>query len=448
MAVLNATHDPAVKSWVASANGGGDFPIQNLPHGVFATSPGSDRGGVAIGDQILDLKAALDAGLFDGEAADIARAAAEPTLNRLMAMGNGAAGTLRARLWQMLREGSPDEAAAEACLVPMASAEMKLPARIGAFTDFCTSTFHITPRAPRPPRKMHEAFKHLPVAYNSRATSLTVDGQPMVRPNGQAKDRAADEIYFGPSRQMDFELELGLYIGGPGNDLGQPVNIDDTAEMIWGYCLVNDWSARDIQFFESMLGPFLSKSVRTTISPWIVTAEAMAPFHTMPFQREADDPRPLPYLTSPAHEKDGCLDLGMYAWLRTAAMRAAGMAPQKITDTNFAYSFWTFPQMVTHHASNGCNLQTADLIASGTVSGPRDEQAACLLELTYGGAAIPLPTGESRVWLEDGDEIILTARAQAPGRTSIGFGTCGAEVTPAPAWPQPKSAQAVAEPSQ
>jgi fumarylacetoacetase len=448
MVQLNATHDPARKSWLQSANDGQtDFPIQNLPHGVFSTAAGGVRGGVAIGDQILDMKAAVAAGLFAGALSDIAAAAAEPTLNRLMAMGNAAASSLRARLSDILAEGGPDQAKAQGCLVAQSDATMQLPAKIGAFTDFCTSTFHVTPREGRKPRVMHEAFKSLPVAYNSRATTVGVDGEPVLRPNGQLKDRVTEQLSFGPSQNMDYELEFGVFIG-PGNRYGEPVNIDDAEDLIWGYVLVNDWSARDIQLFESMLGPFLSKSLRTTISPWVVTNEAMAPFHAKPFARAEGDPSLHDYLTSPSHEQEGHVDVSLKAYITSQKGRAEKAQPHLITDTNFTYSYWTFPQMVTHHTSNGCNLQTGDLLASGTVSGPAWSEAACLLEITAGKDKFTLPTGEERVWLEDGDEVYFTGRAQKAGAVAVGFGKCGAELKPAPAWPKSKKAQKVAEPAE
>ncbi len=438
MTALNATHDPARRSWVASANpGDADFPIQNLPHGVFRLGDSAPRGGVAIGDQILDLQAAIAAGLFTGAALAAAEAAAEPTLNRLMEMGPAAASILRARLSDILSDTAP---ARPDLLIPMDAVVMQLPAHIGGFTDFCASVPHITQDRPgRPGGPLNPAFKHLPVAYNSRASSIVPSGVPIARPNGQTGMSKDGRVFFSPTRAMDFELEFGAVIG-PGTTLGQPIHIDAAPGHIWGYVLVNDWSSRDVQAWESMLGPFLAKTLATTISPWIVTAEAMAPFRIPAPARAPDDPAPLPYLTSPRHEAEGGLSLALSASLRTARMREAGEAATTITRTHFRHAFWSLEQMATHHASNGCNLQSGDILASGTVSGPEPQEAACLWELAGGSAPMTLPNGEVRAWLADGDEIILQGRAEAPGRVSIGFGPCAGQLLPAPAWPAPPSA--------
>ena len=437
MPALNATHDPARRSWVGSANAPGtDFPIQNLPHGVFRRAGEAWRGGVAIGDMILDMAAAVDAGLFQGIPAEAARAAAEPTLNRLMSMGNAAASALRARISDVLKTGSEAEALAARILVPMAEAELRLPCQVGAFTDFLTSTFHTERggRRTRPDSPLPPNFKHLPVAYNSRATSLRVSGEAVRRPNGQRQTPNGD-VVFGPCVNLDFELEVGLFIG-PGNPLGDPVAIGQAPEHIFGYCLLNDWSARDIQRWESFpLGPFLSKSLSTTISPWVVTYEAMLPFAAPAFPRAADDPKPLPYLTGAQDQAEGLMDIALEALLLTPRMREAGQAPARITLTNFRNMYWTFAQMVTHHMSNGCNLMPGDVLGSGTASGPTDDSRACYSEITEGSNAITLPNGETRLWLEDGDEIIFRGRAQAAGAVPIGFGECRGRIDPAPAWP-------------
>jgi fumarylacetoacetase len=439
MPALNATHDPARRSWVESAQAPGtDFPIQNLPHGVFRRCGGGEawRGGVAIGDMILDMAAAVDAGLFQGIPAEAARAAAEPTLNRLMAMGRGAASALRARISEVLMTGSAAQAIGPRILVPMAEAELRLPCQVGAFTDFLTSTFHTERggRRTRPESPLPPNFKHLPVAYNSRATSLRVSGEPVRRPNGQRQTPNGD-VVFGPCVNLDFELEVGLFIG-PGNPLGEPVALSAAPEHIFGYCLLNDWSARDIQRWESFpLGPFLSKSLSTTISPWVVTAEAMAPFAVPAFRRAPEDPQPLPYLTCPRDQAEGLMDIGLEALLLTPRMREAGQAPARITLTNFQTMYWTFAQMVTHHMSNGCNLMPGDVLGSGTASGPTDDSRACYSEITEGRNPVTLPNGETRLWLEDGDEIIFRGRAERPGAVPIGFGECRGRIDPAPAWP-------------
>jgi fumarylacetoacetase len=441
VAELNATHDPARRAWLDSANQPGcDFPIQNLPHGVFRRAGQAARGGVAIGDRILDLQAAVAAGLFAGLPAEAARAAAEPSLNRLMAMGNGAATTLRARVSDLLRADGPEAgrvtAMADRLLVPMVEVEMVLPAEIGAFTDFLTSLYH-TERGGRqrnPENPLPPAFKHLPVAYNSRASSVRMSGEAVRRPNGQWQ-RPDGSVQFGPSEAQDFELEVGFFVG-PGNALGEPIPIGAAPDHIWGFCLVNDWSARDIQRWESVpLGPFLSKSLSTSISPWIVTAEAMAPFRAPAPARLPGDPAPLPHLTGPRDQAAGGFDITLEAFLVTPRMREAGAGPARITATNFLHMYWTFGQMLVHHASNGCNLRPGDLIASGTTSGPTDASRACLSEITRGRDPLTLPNGETRLWLQDGDEVIFRGRAERAGHVAIGFGECRGRIEPAPAWP-------------
>ena len=437
MVELNATHDPQRVSWVASANDGGtDFPIQNLPLGIFSRGGGPRRAGVAIGDQIFDLVAAAD--LFEGVAAKAIAATADGTLNGLMALGQAAASALRVRVSDLLREGGPGEARARAedLLVPMGEAALHLPARVGAFTDFLTSSYHTERlgRISRPDSPLPPCFKHLPVAYNSRATSVRVSGEAVRRPNGQWK-HGDGVVRFGPSASLDFELEVGLFIG-PGNDLGEPLALPEARRRMFGYCLLNDWSARDIQGWESALGPFLSKSLSTTISPWVVTDEALAPFRAKAFARDKDDPQPLPYLNDVADQAEGGFDIDLEAFIRTPAMRAAGVPGAKVVRTNFVHNYWTLAQMATHHMSNGCNLQPGDLLGSGTASGPTDESRACLAEATERGAMpIDLGNGESRAWLLDGDEVIFRGRANRAGFVSIGFGECAGVVAPAPVFP-------------
>lgn len=444
MTALDETHDPARRSWVESANApGGDFPIQNLPHGVFRTARRRPRGGVAIGGMILDMQAAVEAGLFVGVPAEAARAAAEPTLNRLMAMGNAAAAALRARLSDLLRADHPDAAwhaaLAPRILVPMAEAELLLPAEIGAFTDFFTSEHHTArgakARNPNATELLPPAFKSLPIAYNSRASSVRISGEAVRRPNGQYP-RADGSVQFGPCAAQDFELELGVFVG-PGNPIGTPIPLRAAPDHLFGYCLVNDWSARDIQRWESNpLGPFLSKSLSTSISPWVVTAAALAPFRCEGPARAAGDPPLLPYLDHPTDRAAGGFDIDLDAFILTPAMREAGAAPARIVETNFQHMAWTMGQMLTHAASNGCNLRPGDLIASGTASGPTDESRACLSEITRGRDAITLPNGETRIWLEDGDEVIFRGRAARPGHVAIGFGECRGVIAPAVDWPE------------
>ena len=427
MSDLNRTHDPERRSWVESANDpASDFPIQNLPFGVFRGAERTARGGVAIGDQIVDLVRLREAGLLKGKAAEAARAAAGPVLNPLLRLGNGHASALRAALSALLDAAQGDRArrvALGACLVPMRLATLDLPVAIGSFTDFLGSIDH-TARMGR--GTLPRAFRHLPMAYNGRASSVVVSGTPIVRPNGQFEQ--GGNVAFGPEPALDFELEVGAFVG-TGTGLGSTLHLRDAGRHAFGHCLVNDWSARGMQFFESTpLGPFLGKSFATTVSPWIVTAEALLPFCVPAPARADGDPQPS-HLTSEANSERGALDLELEAFLLTPNMRAAGLEPARITLTSLRTMYWTFAQMLTHHASNGCNLQPGDLIAGGTASGPSPESRACLAELTERGKeAIALPNGETRVWLEDGDEVVLRAHASHPGYARIGLGECRGRV--------------------
>ena len=430
MAELNETHDAARLSWVAAANHPKtDFPIQNLPFGVFRRAGGEPQGGVAIGDQILDLAAAVREGLFDGDAAIAARAAAGSRLNELMALEPKLVSVLRRRLSDLLHAGGPDEARpiADRLLVPMSDAVMELPATIGDYTDFSCSTHHMMRMGGGTVRPV---FLQLPVGYHGRSSSLRVSGAEVRRPLGQTAGKDG-EVAFGPEPQLDFELEFAAFVGR-GNALGQPVPIAKAEDHIFGYTLLNDWSARAIQFFEMALGPFLGKSFLTTISPWIVTQEAMAPFRTAVFARSEADP-PIPaYLEAKSDRREGGLEVRLEALLRTEAMRRRGDPAQRIVRTNFRYIYWTLAQMLTHHASNGCDLHPGDLFASGTVSGPDDEAKACLMEANERGSRpLPLPGGESRLWLQDGDEVQIRGRAERDGFVSIGFGACDGRVIPA-----------------
>jgi fumarylacetoacetase len=426
---LNETHDPACRSWLPAANHPDtDFPIQNLPLGIFREG-GSTRPGVAIGDRIFDLRAALDLGFISGEASDAARAAAGNSLNALMALGARPASILRARLSELLRIDSPERAQVEShadrLLVPMSSAEMLLPAKVGNFTDFVCSTFHAQ-RAVRRPliSPMAPALCYMPVAYHGRASSVRISGEEVRRPRGQFKD-SDGTVVFGPSRALDFEFEVGAFVS-TGNPLGSPVPIDSASSHIFGYCLLNDWSARDVQFWENILGPFLSKSLSTTISPWIVSAEALAPFRTPIFRPPQPDwPQLLAYLDSYADRAEGGIDIDLEVFLSTSRMRESGDSPARVVSTNFKYAYWSFAQMIAHHTSNGCNLQPGDLLGSGTVSGPTDESRACLLEH---GEPLRLPNGECRQYLDDGDEIVFKARAERDGYVAIGFGECRARI--------------------
>lgn len=432
---LDATHDPARRSWVESANDHPEFPIQNLPVGVFSPPGGTPRGGIAIGDAILDLSAALEAGLFAHAARTAAEAAAGPTLNPLLALGAPARQTLRQRvsdlLWADGSERTKLEALKPRLLHHAADCTLHLPAAIGDYTDFFAGIHHATTagRINRPENPLMPNYKYLPVAYHSRASSVRPSGTAVRRPNGQRKlpDEAAPS--FGPCRNFDYELELGVWIG-PGNTLGSPIPIGDAAEHIAGFCLLNDWSARDIQVWEmAPLGPFLSKSLQTSISPWIVTPEALAPFRAAQPPRPAGDPAPMPHLLDAADQAGGALAVEFEVFLLTAAMRETGTAPQRLSRVNGDVLYWTVAQMVAHHTSNGCNLQPGDLFGSGTLSGTDRGTEGCLLEMTRGGREpVSLANGETRRYLEDGDEIIFHAHCRRAGQAGIGFGECRGRV--------------------
>jgi fumarylacetoacetase len=431
---LNETHDPARRSFVESANAPGcDFPIQNLPFGAFQSAQAQQqRVGAAIGDQIVDIAAAADS--FDGPAAEAARACGAPFLNVLMSLGPPAWSALRLGLSRGLAAENAGSSRLRSCLVPMAQANMRMPVAFRNFTDFFASIFHASNagRMFRPDNPLMPNYKYVPVAYHSRASSVRISGTPVKRPNGQRKGANEAAPSFGPSRHLDFELELGAFIGS-GTELGRSLPVGQAAEHVFGYCLLNDWSARDIQAWESQpLGPFLGKNFGTTISPWVVTAEALAPFHTTAYARPEGDPAPLPYLDDAGDRATGGLDMTLEADLSTETMRRNGIAPHRLTQTSFALMYWTWAQMIAHHTSNGCNLEIGDLIGSGTVSGPEKSSWGSLLELTARGAEpIALPGGEKRGFIEDGDEIIFRGFCEKPGHARIGFGECRAVILPA-----------------
>ncbi len=436
MTMLNETHDPALRSWVASANlADTDFPIQNLPFASFRRQGSTEafRGGVAIGDQILDLAAVHQAGVFTGDSGQAVRAGAQPQLNDLMALGAPVWSALRLTLSRALREGAAEQAALQACLVPQAQAEYGVPARIGDYTDFYTSVHHATNigKLFRPDNPLLPNYKWIPIGYHGRASSIGVSGQQFRRPVGQTLPPGATQPSFGPCKRLDIELELGIFVG-TGNELGDPVAMAQAEDHVFGLCLLNDWSARDIQAWEYQpLGPFLSKNFATTISPWIVTVEALAPYRVA-FERPADDPQPLPYLDSEANRQRGAFDIQLQVGLETPKMREAGQGDATICRTSYRHAYWTVAQMVTHHTVNGCNLQPGDLFGSGTLSGPTLDQAGALIELTAGGKnPLPLPNGEARTFLEDGDAVVLRGWCEKPGAARIGFGECRGTVLPA-----------------
>ena len=432
--MLDHTHDPKRQSFVPSANGHPDFPIQNLPLGVFSPGGAAPRGGVAIGDRILDLPAALAAGLFTGEAAKAAEAASGTALNGFLALGAGPRQALRHRLSELLAQGSPEQARVEACLHDAAECTLHLPARIGDYTDFYVGIHHATNvgKQFRPDNPLLPNYKYVPIGYHGRASSIRPSGVPVRRPRGQAKPADAAVPGFGPSQRLDYELELGVWVG-PGNDLGEPIGIGEAPGHVGGFCLLNDWSARDIQAWEYQpLGPFLAKNFASTISAWIVTPEALAPFRIAQPQRPEGDPAPLPYLTDESDRKDGALDLELEVLLVTPGLREKGLPSHRIALSNARHMYWTVAQMITHHTSNGCNLQPGDLIGTGTISGPDRESCGSILETTLGGKnPVMLASGEERRFLEDGDEVILRARGRREGYAPIGFGECRATILPA-----------------
>lgn len=415
---LDATHNPGLRSWVVSANvANGDFPIQNLPFGRFRRAGSADnwRIGTAIGDQVLDLRAA---GVIDTD-----------DMNALMAAAPSERRVLRSRISAGLREGSEQQTAWSKALLPQAQADYTLPCRIGDYTDFYTGIHHATAvgKLFRPDQPLLPNYKWVPIGYHGRASSIGVSGQAFKRPHGQTKTPDATVPDFGRSQRLDYEVELGFFVA-MGNALGEPIPIEQAEEHLFGVCLLNDWSARDLQAWEYQpLGPFLAKNFATTLSPWIVTLEALAPFRAT-FERPAGDPQPLPYLDTPGNRERGGLDIVLEVWLQTSRMREAGEPAVRLTHSSAAQSaYWTAAQLLTHHTINGCNLRPGDLLGSGTLSGPSANQAGSLLELTQGGRqAITLPNGETRTFLDDGDRLMLRGYCQAEGAVRIGFGeACG-----------------------
>ena len=416
---LDETHDRALKSWVESANAPGcEFPIQNLPFAIFRRKGRKEapRGGVAIGDQILDL-AAL--GVRTG-----------PTLNALAASGRPAQRKLRRELSRALREKSAQRKRLSRHLVPMRQAELLLPVAIGDYSDFYTGIHHATNigRILRPDNPLLPNYKWVPIGYHGRGSSIVVSGTPIRRPRGQLKPADAPAPVYAPSKRLDYEVELG-FIAGTGNRLGRPIPIGDALEHVFGAVLLNDWSARDVQAWEYQpLGPFLAKSFATTISPWIVTIDALEPYRCPAFARRAEDPRPLSYLYDDDDQREGGFTIEVEMHLRTPKMKQ----PARLSRASFRDSYWTVAQIVAHQSSNGCNLQPGDLLASGTISGANADSLGSLMELTLAGKnPLSLPGGETRGFLEDGDEIIERARCAREGYATIGFGEAAGRILPA-----------------
>jgi fumarylacetoacetase len=409
--------------------------VQNLPFGVFSP-PGAParRAGVAIGDAILDLQEASRAGLFTGEAAHAAALATDGPLNAFMAAGTEARPALRARLSELLTEGAAKQSTLQAMLHPATRCTLHLPAAIGDYTDFYAGIHHAANVGAqfRPDNPLLPNYKHVPIGYHGRSSSIRASGTPVRRPNGQRKGPSEELPSFGPSRRLDYELELGIWIG-PGNDLGAPIPIAQASDHVAGFCLLNDWSARDIQAWEYQpLGPFLAKSFATSVSPWVVTPEALAPFRIPQPPRPDGDPVPLPYLVDARDQQEGAFDVELEVLLLTACLVAQGLPPHRLSIGSTRHLYWTVAQLVAHHASNGCNLRPGDLLGSGTISAPGPEGLGSLLEISRGGKApVTLATGGTRTVLEDGDEIILRARAKGEGCASIGFGEVRGTVLPA-----------------
>jgi fumarylacetoacetase len=432
---LDETHDPKRTSWIESAQGHPEFPIQNLPLGIFSHGSSGPRAGVAIGDSIFDIAAAVESGFFTDESKQAAEGASGGALNRLLALGSGPRIALRRRISSLLAADGPERRQIEGMRARLihdaAACTLHLPAAIGAYTDFFAGIEHAANggrrRGQNPP--LAPNYKYVPVAYHSRASSIRPSGTPLRRPHGQRLLGDSQAPEFGPSTKLDFELELGIWVG-PGNELSVPIPIGRAGEHVVGLGLLNDWSARDIQRWESApLGPFLSKNFGTTVSPWIVTVEALAPFRIAQPERPMGDPRPLDYLWDDQDQRTGAFDIELEVLLSTETMRVKGMAPHRVSRSNTRHLYWTLAQMVAHHTCGGCNLAAGDLFGSGTISAPDPSGYGSMAELSYDGSRpFDLPSGERRAFLEDGDEVVFRAHARRSGYVSIGFGECRGQV--------------------
>ncbi|KHM44456.1 MULTISPECIES: fumarylacetoacetase [Pseudoalteromonas] len=436
MSLINETHDINLTSWVESANVDNcDFPIQNLPFAEFRRK-GSDeafRGGVAIGDQVIDLAKLSKLNVLTGDAKTAADAASEATLNTFMGLGKQYWSALRLALSKALRAGSEHQQALSDTLVAQSDIEFSLPCRIGDYTDFYTSIYHATAVGSlfRPDNPLLPNYKWVPIGYHGRSSSIDVSGQTFHRPKGQTKAPDAEVPSFGPCKRLDYELELGIYLG-KGNALGDAIAIENAENHVFGFCVFNDWSARDLQAWEYQpLGPFLAKNFASTVSPWIVTTEALAPYRTS-WTRDENDPQPMDYLESKANRDQGAFDIQMDVRIQTQKMRSEGHNPTRVSTSSFKHSYWTVAQMVTHHTVNGCNFMPGDMLGSGTQSGPTHEEAGSLLELSRGGKEkITLSNGEQRSFLEDGDNVIMRGWCEKEGYARIGFGSVESTVLPA-----------------
>jgi len=436
MSLINETHDINLTSWVASANVANcDFPIQNLPFAEVRRKNSDEafRGAVAIGDQVIDLAKVNELAIFSGDAQTAVAAASQATLNEYMGLGQQYWSALRLALSKALREGATEQAQLSEALIAQADIEFALPCRIGDYTDFYTSIYHATAVGSlfRPDNPLLPNYKWVPIGYHGRSSSIDVSGQTFHRPNGQTKAPDAEVPSLGPCKRLDYELELGIYLG-KGNELGDAIAIENAENHVFGFCVFNDWSARDLQAWEYQpLGPFLAKNFASTVSPWIVTTEALAPFRTS-WTRDENDPQPLDYLESSQNRELGAFDIKMDVQIETAKMREQGAAPSLVSKSSFKHSYWTVAQMVTHHTVNGCNFMPGDMLGSGTQSGPTHEEAGSLLELSRGGKEkITLNNGEQRSFLEDGDNVIMRGWCEKAGFARIGFGSVEGTVLPA-----------------
>jgi len=435
VSMLDETHDLSRRSWVESANDHADFPIQNLPIGVFAPFDAAPRAGIAIGDEIFDLCATLDCGLFSDDAEHAAQAACGHALNKYLALAARYRRALRLQLSELLAHGGSGRSrvlrASQRLLYPARDCTLMLPARVGDYTDFVASMHHVErvcltayPRTP-----VGANFRFMPVAFHGRASTVQISGTEVRRPRGQFMRLGSRQPEFSHSEALDYEAEVGLWIGGE-NRIGEAETVPRAADRIAGMCLVNDWSARDLQRWEAPpLGSFASKNFLTSVSPWIVSSDALAPFRTQAAERTAGDPQPLDYLHDANDQRQGAFDIEIETFLSTPAMANAGHEPQLIARSSLASLYWTPAQMVAHHTVNGCALRPGDLVATGTVSGVDDSESGCLLELTRRGIEpLQLVSGEQRTWLEDGDELILRGRCERDGFVGIGFGECRGRV--------------------
>ncbi len=448
---INETHDPNLKSWIESANAPDtDFPIQNLPFCIAEIPDRSTSTWTRIGDYLLNLDGCERAGLLKhprknwyfsstSETHDKIFQLFEPypfSINEVMKFDENVRKYIRRRLVEILRDDADEETRrlVESFLVPVSEAEILTPAQIGDYTDFYCSIFHATNVGAmfRPDNPLLPNYKYIPIGYHGRASSIVVSGTDVKRPKGQTRPDAEQPPSYIPCKNLDYEMEVGFFVG-KSNEMGETIPIDNAEEHIFGLCLVNDWSARDMQAWEYQpLGPFLAKSFATTVSPFVVTMEALAPFRVPAFERDADDPQPLDYLNGEANKKSGGFDIKLEVYIQTPKMRDENTAPHLLSRSNMKDLYWTIGQMLTHHASNGCNLQTGDLMATGTVSGQGKDERGCLFELTWRGKEpIELPNGEQRRFFEDGDEIIMKGFCEREGFRRIGFGECRGRILPA-----------------